>query len=371
MAIRNLLPRKLDPPKTFNCITCFGREPSPQDHILGKVSIPWVRRCRDTEPCDTQESIERYVWEHIFCVLGMVVFLDKLTTSLNSKFLPLLRDFHRISAYSWGAVSLAHLYRSLCRTSRYNCKEMDGPLILFFVWAWERMLFLAPIPRDQLVDVESLAPTYKTYAHQFQHPAYAQQFQGPSYAQQFQDPAYAQQWPTYQQQAAYIPEAHFSQILRDTDFLSPPPPQERPAASQHFGGRRGTSGHASDFDFDDPTIDVDPPGPSAPPRNQLFDLNEYPYQKEGDLGYDLQHWFDLGRASTPGMSGSGLYDIGGASMTDFGGSDVGSGLDAGVSQGHPYNLWTHTYRLHLRTNTPHPYGCVQYYYYDIFSFIPV
>ncbi|RYQ83442.1 hypothetical protein Ahy_B10g102126 [Arachis hypogaea] len=80
-----------------NYLTCFGREPGPQDHVLGKVSIPWVRRCRDFEPCDTQESIERYVRAHIFCVLGTVVFPDKSTASLNSKFLPLLRDFHRIS----------------------------------------------------------------------------------------------------------------------------------------------------------------------------------------------------------------------------------------------------------------------------------
>ncbi|RYR09793.1 hypothetical protein Ahy_B05g078202 [Arachis hypogaea] len=90
---------------------------------------------RDTEPCDTQESVERYVRAHIFCVLGTVVFPDKSTTSLNSKFLPLLRNFHRISSYSWGAASLAHLYKSLCRASRHNCKEMDGPLILlFFIW---------------------------------------------------------------------------------------------------------------------------------------------------------------------------------------------------------------------------------------------
>ncbi|RYR59714.1 hypothetical protein Ahy_A05g025656 isoform B [Arachis hypogaea] len=122
-----------------NCIACFGREPGPQDHVLGKVNIAWIRRCRDTEPCDPQESVERYVWAHIFCVLGTIMFPDKSTTSLNSKFLPLLQDFHRISANSWGAASLAHLYRSLCHASRYNCKEMDGPLILLFVWAWECM----------------------------------------------------------------------------------------------------------------------------------------------------------------------------------------------------------------------------------------
>ncbi|XP_072060429.1 serine/threonine-protein phosphatase 7 long form homolog [Arachis hypogaea] len=73
-----------------NCIAYFGRESGPQDHVLGKVNLAWVRRCRDTEPCDVQDSIEQYVRAHIFCVLGTVVFLDKFITSLNSKFLPLL-----------------------------------------------------------------------------------------------------------------------------------------------------------------------------------------------------------------------------------------------------------------------------------------
>ncbi|KAL4299698.1 hypothetical protein AHAS_Ahas17G0126900 [Arachis hypogaea] len=84
-----------------NCIACFSREPGPQDHVLGKVNLACVRRCIDTEPCDTQESVERYIRAHILCVLGTVVLPDKSTTSLNSKFLPLFRNFHRISGYSW------------------------------------------------------------------------------------------------------------------------------------------------------------------------------------------------------------------------------------------------------------------------------
>ncbi|QHN79306.1 uncharacterized protein DS421_19g668960 [Arachis hypogaea] len=153
-----------------NCIACFGRESGPDDHVLGKVNIAWVRRCRDTEPCDTQESLERYVRAHIFCMLGTVVFPDKSTVSLNSKFLPLLRDFHRISGYSWGAASLAHLYRSSCRASRYNCKKMDGPLILLFVWAWEHMPFLAPIPRDQLGNIG--VPLARRWSHWRRHTRY-------------------------------------------------------------------------------------------------------------------------------------------------------------------------------------------------------
>ncbi|RYQ93237.1 hypothetical protein Ahy_B09g099508 [Arachis hypogaea] len=59
-AIRNLLPRKLDPPDTLNEVAVATLALT-DDHVLGKVNIAWVRRCRDTEPCDTQESLERRI----------------------------------------------------------------------------------------------------------------------------------------------------------------------------------------------------------------------------------------------------------------------------------------------------------------------
>ncbi|QHN82592.1 uncharacterized protein DS421_20g697200 [Arachis hypogaea] len=67
-----------------NCIACFGQEPGPEDHVLGKVNITWVRRCRDTESCDTQESLEWYVRAHIFCVLDERIFASKEFT-INSR----------------------------------------------------------------------------------------------------------------------------------------------------------------------------------------------------------------------------------------------------------------------------------------------
>ncbi|QHO01413.1 uncharacterized protein DS421_13g414830 [Arachis hypogaea] len=34
---------------------------------------------------------------------------------------------------------------ALCRASRYDCKEVDGPLALLYIWAWEWLPFLAPV----------------------------------------------------------------------------------------------------------------------------------------------------------------------------------------------------------------------------------
>ncbi|QHO21226.1 uncharacterized protein DS421_11g344850 [Arachis hypogaea] len=192
------------------------------------------------------------------------------------------------------------------------------------------------------------------------------QHQDPAYDQGFQGPAYAQQFPVYQEQQPYIPEPQqhqvadpyipqlvipangqfsllggldsisFSRLMRETSHLFLALGQQGPVGSEPSIGRRATSGHASDFDMDRSSGHVDPPCPSAPPRTELFDLNEYPQPEEGFLGHDLQHESHYGGYSALGMSSSGYVDAGGASMPDVG---VG---DASISQGHRYNLRTQT-----------------------------
>ncbi|RYQ88032.1 hypothetical protein Ahy_B09g095477 isoform B [Arachis hypogaea] len=53
-----------------------------------------------------------------------------------------------IGHYSWGSACLAHLYRGLCRASCYNCKEIDGPITFLLGWAWIRLPYLSPLPRE-------------------------------------------------------------------------------------------------------------------------------------------------------------------------------------------------------------------------------
>ncbi|RYR43396.1 hypothetical protein Ahy_A08g039809 [Arachis hypogaea] len=83
-------------------IAIFGREPS--------VSLrSWVRRIRDAESLDTEESIRRYVKCQIFYLLGSTLFTDKSTAYAHAKYLPLLRDFERIHTYSWG-LDVSHIF---------------------------------------------------------------------------------------------------------------------------------------------------------------------------------------------------------------------------------------------------------------------
>ncbi|QHN77050.1 uncharacterized protein DS421_19g649300 [Arachis hypogaea] len=73
---------------------------------------------------------------------------DKYGISVHWKYLPLLRDFSRIQKFSWGSACLAHMYQSLCRASRYDCKDIDGPMSLLLVWALLRMPSIGLLPMD-------------------------------------------------------------------------------------------------------------------------------------------------------------------------------------------------------------------------------
>nr|XP_025628626.1 serine/threonine-protein phosphatase 7 long form homolog [Arachis hypogaea] len=117
--------------------------------------------------------------EDVALILGLptngLPVTDKSGTAVHWKFLPLLRNFGGIIQFSWGSAYLAHLYRSLCRATRVDCKEMDGPLTLLVSWAWIRLPFLAPIPGNPGVfpianrwhnwDRQNYPYRYKTLAH--------------------------------------------------------------------------------------------------------------------------------------------------------------------------------------------------------------
>ncbi|QHO35153.1 uncharacterized protein DS421_9g273170 [Arachis hypogaea] len=92
--------------------------------------------------------MQRYVKCHIMLLFDTNLFGDKSGTSVHWKFLPLLRDFGSIKQYSRGSACLAHLYRTLCRASRFDCKKIDGPLTLMLSWTWICLPYLASVPRE-------------------------------------------------------------------------------------------------------------------------------------------------------------------------------------------------------------------------------
>ncbi|RYR78656.1 hypothetical protein Ahy_A01g003497 [Arachis hypogaea] len=127
------------------------------------VKLTWFRRLKEHIVLDNDIQIQRYVKCHIMLLFGTIMFGDKSAAGVHWKFLPLLRNFGGIREFSWGSACLAHLYRALCRATRVNCKEIDGPLTLLLTWAWIRLPFLSPIPGNPRVF--PLANRYHSLAH--------------------------------------------------------------------------------------------------------------------------------------------------------------------------------------------------------------
>ncbi|XP_072094079.1 serine/threonine-protein phosphatase 7 long form homolog [Arachis hypogaea] len=145
------------------CLDQFGVAPCKKECRGCCIKLTWLRDLKENLQLTDEISIRRYVKCHIMLLIGMILFGDKSGAAVHSKFLPLLRDFGSIGQYSWGSACLAHLYRVLCRASRFNCKKIDGPLTLLLGWAWIRLPYLSPLPRKPRSF--SLANRYLTLSH--------------------------------------------------------------------------------------------------------------------------------------------------------------------------------------------------------------
>ncbi|RYR79438.1 hypothetical protein Ahy_A01g004250 [Arachis hypogaea] len=130
------------------CLDQLGVAPCKEESRGCCIKLTWLRDLKENLQLTDEISIRRYVKCHIMLLIGTILFGDKSGAAVHWKFLPLLRDFHGIGQYSWGSACLAHLYRALCRASRFNCKEIDGPLTMLLGWAWIRLPYLSPLPRE-------------------------------------------------------------------------------------------------------------------------------------------------------------------------------------------------------------------------------
>ncbi|XP_025629824.1 serine/threonine-protein phosphatase 7 long form homolog [Arachis hypogaea] len=119
------------------CLDQFGVAPMKADCRGSFIKLVWFRALKNRLVLVDEVQIQR-----------TVMFGDKSAAGVHWKFLPLLRNFGGIIQFSWGSACLAHMYRSLCRATCVDCKEIDGPLTLLLAWAWIRLPFIAPIPTN-------------------------------------------------------------------------------------------------------------------------------------------------------------------------------------------------------------------------------
>ncbi|KAL0320927.1 UNVERIFIED_CONTAM: hypothetical protein Sradi_5354200 [Sesamum radiatum] len=57
------------------------------------------------------------------------------------------------STSNWGTAVLAYLYRELCTASQRGKTNIGGAMQLLQIWAWSRIITLAPIPSNNVADL--------------------------------------------------------------------------------------------------------------------------------------------------------------------------------------------------------------------------
>ncbi|RYQ80648.1 hypothetical protein Ahy_Scaffold1g106920 isoform B [Arachis hypogaea] len=107
------------------CLHQFGAAPRMSECRGSGIKLTWLRDLKERLQLTDEENKQRHVKCHIILLLDTILLGDKSGSSVHWKFLPLLRDFGSIAQFSWGSACLAHLYRALCRASRF-----DYPILL-------------------------------------------------------------------------------------------------------------------------------------------------------------------------------------------------------------------------------------------------
>ncbi|KAL0355060.1 UNVERIFIED_CONTAM: hypothetical protein Sradi_3952900 [Sesamum radiatum] len=77
------------------------------------------------------------------------------------------------STSNWGTAVLAYLYRELCTASQRGKTNIGGAMQLLQIWAWSRIITLAPIPSNNVAD---LMPTIDDPENILPVPPYARRY---------------------------------------------------------------------------------------------------------------------------------------------------------------------------------------------------
>lgn len=125
----------------------------------GFISLDWLKTTFARLPARADdETVRRYARAYMLILIGGVLFPDKSNNRVRIGWLPFLEDLAMVGSYSWGAATLAVLYRELCKAAQIRTVEISGCLLILQLWAWERLTLVSPRPDFSIEPREVLPP---------------------------------------------------------------------------------------------------------------------------------------------------------------------------------------------------------------------
>ncbi|CAK8533946.1 unnamed protein product [Lathyrus sativus] len=111
------------------------------------IKITWLKRNYNALNLTNESPEEQKLYKtrmYLLLLFACCLFPDTNGNTIHLQYLPLLEDLNEVSRYSWGAATLAHLYRNLCRCAMKNVHNFVGCGVLIQAWGWSRMPRLSP-----------------------------------------------------------------------------------------------------------------------------------------------------------------------------------------------------------------------------------
>ncbi|XP_065877031.1 serine/threonine-protein phosphatase 7 long form homolog [Euphorbia lathyris] len=132
------------------CELLLGVVPPPNVMRGKQIKLTWLdTQFQYLQPNARDDIVRCYARAFLLRVIGGLLFGGKNSGYVHFMWLPLLNDFDEAGQYAWGAATLAHLYREMCKATKPDILQISGCLQLLQVWACERIPKIAPRAQNQ------------------------------------------------------------------------------------------------------------------------------------------------------------------------------------------------------------------------------
>ena len=96
--------------------------------------------------CHRSQFLETQTTAYYMAIVGSTLLVDKTRVGMRPH--PILVVTADLDEISWGAVTLANIYRQLDMATRVGCKTIAGCLTLLQTWIYEYFPSFCPHPRQ-------------------------------------------------------------------------------------------------------------------------------------------------------------------------------------------------------------------------------
>ncbi|CAN1184350.1 Serine/threonine-protein phosphatase 7 long form homolog [Linum perenne] len=121
--------------------------PIPSQNSWLKDNFSWL------SPDADDTTVEQYARAYILSMFGQFMFCERTGSVVHAYYLTVLRDWEAASRFSWGSAVLSVLYREMSKAvlginaTSSPRGDLGGWATIVQIWTYERISFLAPVPR--------------------------------------------------------------------------------------------------------------------------------------------------------------------------------------------------------------------------------